>query len=80
MRKTLGKQFKRLEKNVRIIVVRVLRRFRHNPGYDLGNPRTANVASIPPKHRSTLSDIIRHLRTVPETIHTWSDTVHTMRT
>lgn len=44
MRKTIGKRFIYLKKGVRIIVVRVLRCFRHNLGYDLGNPRAANAA------------------------------------
>jgi hypothetical protein len=45
MRKTIGKRFKCLKNVVRIIVVRVLRSFRHNLGYDLGNPRATNVGA-----------------------------------
>ena len=57
MRKTIGKQFKHLKKNVRTLVVRVLRSFGHNLGYDLGNPRAANAGAETIEHHWTLSHL-----------------------
>ena len=41
---------------MRILVVRVFRGFRHNPDYDLGNPRAASAALT----SQTSPDIIQH--------------------
>ena len=56
MRKTIGKRFKCLKNVVRIIVVRVLRSFGHNLGYDLGNPRAALTAQNTVRHYRTVSN------------------------
>ncbi len=75
MRKTIGKRFKCLKNVVRIIVVRVLRSFRHNLGYDLGNPRAASAGADGPKHHPTLSNSIQHLRISAETFRTGSNII-----
>ncbi len=67
MRKTISKQFKCMEKIVRILVVRVLRSFGHNPDYDLGKPRATGAGAHGSniiQYRPTSSNTFEHYREI----------------
>lgn len=71
MRKPIGNRFKCLKNVVRIIVVRVLRGFRHNLGYDLGNPRAASAGAHGPitfEHHRTVTHRIAACSALPRRV------------
>lgn len=71
MRKPIGNQFKCLQNSMRIIVVRILRGFRHNLGYDLGNSRAANAGAHGPvtfEHHRTVTHRIAASSALPRRV------------